>query len=468
MTSHKKDSHTLPNVGGKASLGPRHSLGFRVSHRVRSGIAIVLCALVAFTASFISAAAIETMGIINIVQIPKRPNEKQREPEDIYKGKALNILVLGQDTREGAGNEAIGGGAPDEAGNHQSDTAMVAQISADRTYINLVPIPRDSMVNAPACVTSKGDTIAARRYVMFNSIFALGYQEGGDIASAASCSLTAVNTLTGLDIQQFVVADFNGMKDMIDALGGVDICIPVNTQDDYTGLDLRKGLQHLDGTSATQYARMRHGTGTDGSDIMRTTRQQYLVKTLMNEAHSKEVYSNFGKLYQLAKTSLSALQLSEGLGNLGTLYGLADSLKNIDSTHIYSRTLPVDPDPNNPKARVVWAKGAQDVWETLKAEKPLTDDHMYKDNAADPSASATENAQTSEQDGTQAPSSTPAQPAPDPKTGLIEQNGQLIDPVTGGIVDPEDGSIRDANSGQYIGIADRYLSATVCAVPAQK
>ena len=55
-----------------------------------------------------------------------------------------------------------------------------------------------------------------------------------------------------------------------------------------------------------------------------------------------------------------------------------------------------------------------------------------------------------------------------PVTGLITQaDGTLIDPNTGGTVDPEDGSIHDALTGQYIGLADRYLNATVCAVPAK-
>ncbi|WP_236632639.1 LCP family protein [Bifidobacterium xylocopae] len=465
MTSHKENTHDLPNIKGRASSGPKHSLGFRVSHRVRRGIAMGLCAVVAFVGTFVAAAAAEILGSINVVPSIKaaKPGSGNPKPEDIYKGRTLNVLILGQDTRAGAGNAAIGGNDPDDAENHQSDTAMVAQIAADRSYINLVPIPRDSMVNAPACTTSNGGTIPARRHVMFNSIFATGYQQGGDVASAASCTLTAVNALTGLDIQQFVVADFNGMKDMIDALGGVDICIPNDTWDGYTGLRVKRGLQHLDGTQATQYARMRHGSGSDGSDIMRTTRQQYLVKSLMNEAHSKEVYSNFSKMFQLAKTSLSALQLSEGLGNLMTLYGLADSLKNIDASHIYSRTLPVTPDVNDSN-RVVWTSDATEVWETLKAEKPLTNEAMDKEDEST-TGPQTPQAQADQQ---AAPQSSPSQQAPDPRTGLISKDGQLIDPVTGGIVDPDDGSIRDAATGQYIGIADRYLSVTVCAVPAQK
>ena len=71
-------------------------------------------------------------------------------------------------------------------------------------------------------------------------------------------------------------------------------------------------------------------------------------------------------------------------------------------------------------------------------------------------------------DGTDNTGSQEAAQTPDPVTGLITQaDGTLIDPNTGGTVDPEDGSIHDALTGQYIGLADRYLNATVCAVPAK-
>lgn len=86
---------------------------------------------------------------------------------------------------------------------------------------------------------------------------------------------------------------------MINAVGGVDLCIPQDVDDPYTSLQLTKGLHHLDGHQATQYARTRHGLG-DGSDTSRTTRQQYLIKQLMNEALSKNLFTDTAQLYQLA------------------------------------------------------------------------------------------------------------------------------------------------------------------------
>ena len=159
--------------------------------------------------------------------------------------------------------------------------------------------------------------------------------------------------------------------------------------------------------------------------------------------------------------------MSSGLANLPTLAGLALSLKNLDTAHVYAQTIPVVPAPSDPAARVVWSTTADEVWTKLRKDKALTEH--------DQAAPTTQNDATTNDDqpspsDSESASATPTPTAtPDPKTGLItQQDGSLLDPNTGGIVDPQNGTIRDANTGQYIGIADRYLNATVCAVPAQK
>lgn len=482
LTTNNNQAH-MPNIKAGSGSKPRHSLGYRTSNRVRAVVCMVLAFIVCFLASTVAAFWIDLNGRITVVP-SVISDKKHKAPEDIYKGKTLNILVLGQDSRDGEGNSAIGGAGEDLEGNHQSDTALVMQISADRSYANVVSIPRDSIVDAPSCTTSKGTTIPARSKVMFNSIFAEGYSQGGDVESAANCTLTAVQSLTGLDIQQFVVADFNGFKSIIDTLGGVDVCIPVDTVDETTGLDLQRGLHHMDGTEATEYARMRHGTGSDGSDIMRTTRQQYLIKTLATEAHKVDIFSDLPKAYRLVTTSLSSLQISKGLGDFQTLLGLGDSLKDLKPSNIYARTLPVEPWSQDIN-RVVWTDEAKTVWKILREGRPLTTNADGQAGGQDQSAQTSDPATSQDaqsQDQTSDPAtsqdaqsqdqtSVPSQslPAPDPHTGLITMPDKtLIDPDTGGIVDPDDGTIKDRVTGQYIGMADRYLFATVCAVPAQK
>ncbi|MDY3126265.1 LCP family protein [Bifidobacterium mongoliense] len=469
MTSHRNDGK-LPNIGGWRTPRPLHSAGYRVLHRLRSVTAASIIAALTFAGTAVGATLLEFNSIVKeqgIAVLTQNGSKAEADPVDPNAGKPISFLLLGQDTRDGAGNAALSGSHDGEdAGTHQSDTTMVVQISADRSYVNIVSIPRDSLVNVPSCETPKG-TIPAQYDVMFNSIFNTAWDQGGGLEAAASCTMHAVNALTGLDLQQFIVVDFAGLRDMIDAIGGVTICVPEDTKDTYTDLDLKRGLRHLDGTHATMYARMRHGTGTDGSDIMRTTRQQYLIKQLVNEARSKSLFTNTSQIYQLGKAALKSLNMSSGLANLPTLAGLALSLKNLDTAHVYAQTIPVVPAPSDPAARVVWSTTADEVWTKLRKDKALTEH--------DQAAPTTQNDATTNDDqpspsDSESASATPTPTAtPDPKTGLItQQDGSLLDPNTGGIVDPQNGTIRDANTGQYIGIADRYLNATVCAVPAQK
>lgn len=446
---------------------PHHSLGYKVVNHARTILCMIIVFILTFFSTILAATWLDFSStvsnrVINIIS----EDSQAHQVIDANAGKPVTFLVLGQDSRDGNNQSFTHDG---ETGDHQSDTTMVVQISADRSYMNIVSIPRDSMVNAPACDTTNGK-IPARKHVMFNSIFAIGYAQGGDLASAASCSLKAVNSLTGLNIHHFIVADFSGLSNMIDAIGGVSLCIPSDTRDAYTGVNFKQGMQHLNGRLATQYARMRHDTASDGSDIMRTTRQQYLIKQLMHQALSKNLLTQSGELYQLAKSALGALNISEGLANPSTLVGLALSMRKLDTSHIYARTTPVVPDPYDPN-RVVWSDKADDIWEKMRENKPLTLKQQYakndKKHTKNSSKDSNSNEDISENDKL---NNSPEHKKPygkiNPKTGLVKNaQGQLIDPNTGGIVNPENGTIHDAQTGQYVGIADKYVNNVLCAVP---
>ncbi|MDF7663984.1 LCP family protein [Bifidobacterium sp. ESL0763] len=469
MASHRLDEKSVPNINGWRQIKPRHGTIYVVRHRLRRAIAMVVVAALGFVGSAAGAGVISLMLAPKNVHVIAQKGVVKEDPVDPNAGKPIEFLLLGQDTRDGGDNSALGGSNPayeDDSDEHNADTAMVVQISADRSYINIVSIPRDSMVDVPSCNTSRG-TMPARYNVMFNSVFASAWQTGGDLASAASCTVNAVNSLTGLNLQHFIVVDFQGLKSMIDAIGGVDMCIPTDMRDEYTDLDVKRGLQHLDGNQATQYARMRHGTGTDGSDIMRTTRQQYLIKELMNQALSKNIMTHSGQLYRLANSALGSLSISSGLAHPGTLVGLAVSLKHFKVDHLYTQTISVVPAPSDPN-RVVWSDSADATWQKLRDNQPLTE---AADAGASSSQSGSAQGGTAQQGGgqdAQGQQDSGNGGTLDAKTGLIDMpDGTLVDPVTGGTVDPDDGSIRDPQTGQYIGIAYQYLNVTVCAVPAQ-
>ena len=451
----------VPNVGGWRDRAPHHSMAFRMHHRVRNTVIYVLVATLVFVGTAAAATFLDINSTIENGEVRIIPQKGQKEAElvDPNAGKSIELLVLGQDTRDGADNAAIGGGDTSE-GSHHADTTMVVQISADRSYIKLVSIPRDSLVDAPSCETSKG-TMSAQYNVMFNSIFASGYATGDDLASAASCTVNAVNSLTGLNIQNFIVVDFNGLKDMINAIGGVKICIPSDVKDPYTGLDLTKGMHQLDGLSATQYARTRYSMG-DGSDVQRTTRQQYLIKQLLQQALDKNIFTHTSELYQLAKSALKSLNISHGLADTATLAGLAMSLKNLNVSHVYTRTLPVVTAPNDPN-RVVWDSTADQLWAKMREGKPFIEETQQNTNDTDSQDSSNGNA--NQQDSSDQ-SNAQATPQNTKVADGVEKtpDGKYIDTATGGVIDTETGAVQDANTGQVIGISEAYLNNVVCPV----
>lgn len=475
----------IPNLAHTPSNQPLHATAFTNRRLVLRAALCLLIALFAFAGTAGAAVYSEINSTItshSVVITSQKTKKAETEILDPNSGKPINLLVMGQDSRDGAENSALGNGAA--GGEHNADTTMIAQISADRSYVNLVSIPRDTLVDVPACTTSKG-TIPARYNVMFNSIFAYGYNRDG-LSGAATCSIAAIESLTGIHLDQFIIVDFAGMKKMIDAIGGVDVCIAENVNDEYTGLRLNKGLDHLDGTSGTMFARIRHGIG-DGSDIGRTARQQYLIKQLLRQIKQKNILLNVNELYGFAKSALESLTMSSGLGQLGTLTGLAYSMRHFSVSNLYSRTAPIMTAPGDPN-RVVFSDVAKTLWELMRAGKPINvdlsadaqtqADQLAQESAqskseADKSPSSDDSSDTSSNSSQSTDSSDQSSEQnaakPDPITGLISQSdGSLVDPRTGGVVDPETGVIRDAQTGSFMGIADRYLNHTICGIPADK
>lgn len=485
--SSKRSAPGVPNINSWNGA-PRHSgTAFRVQHRLRNTLVCVVVALLVFVSTAAAATYVNIDGIIHgqkVDLIGQNGEAVATSIVDPNAGQPLDILILGQDTRSGEENLAIGGSDTTLESNHNSDTAMVMHVSADRRFIELVSIPRDSIVDVPSCTTTKGE-IKAQRNVMFNTIFANAYETGGDLASAASCTVNAVNSLTGLDIQNFVVVDFAGLTSMIDAIGGVDVCLPTHVYDGYTGINIDAGWRHLDGLTATQYARRRHGADTDGTDMERTARQQYLVKQLLAQALSKNLFTQSGDLYQLAKAALKSLNISTGLANTTTLAGLAMSMKDFKTSNLYTRTVPVT-DWVRDANRVVWTSEADTLWAKMRNDKPFVDslDSASKGDSAQTDQSSGDQQSTDQQnaDSTQTDQSgqsgqsgadqsqstqtqTPT-PANTKVADGVEKNaqGQLIDTATGGIIDAKTGIIHNATTNVVMGISDSYLNNVVCKV----
>ncbi len=348
---------------------PRHARGLK-SHGALRGVALGAVALVVFGASTAAAVAQRLQNNITTVDVSgltgPRPTAGVAavKPGDPNAGQPVNILVLGSDTRSGV-NAAIGG---TDSG-QRSDTAIVVHISADRSRVELVSIPRDSLVKIPACQATNGKTSKPMSSAMFNSAFATGADLGGDTASAAACTIKTVQLDTGVPIDHFAVVDFAGFQSMVNAIGGVSICIPHALHDTYSGLNLAAGNQVLDGQQALALARARHGNIGDGGDLDRIGNQQRLIQAMVNQVLSKNTLTNVPNLVAFLSAATKSLTTDSGL-QLQNLTGLAYNMRNIHRSNIVFMTIPVGPAPSDPN-RLVWTSAAAPIWANMAADKPI-------------------------------------------------------------------------------------------------
>ncbi|HZK05354.1 MAG TPA: LCP family protein [Actinomycetaceae bacterium] len=296
-----------------------------------------------------------------------RPTMPTPEPTEAYgdpaAGRALNVLVLGSDSR-GGDNAALDGSG--DTGGMRADTTMLAHISADRSHVDIVSIPRDTLVDIPACRLPDGTMSRPQTNAMFNSAFAIG-GASGDVGAAAACAILTVEELTGIYIDDFVVVDFTGFINVVDALGGIAMYIPEDIVDPRADLELEAGCRLLDGHDALGLARARKSLG-DGSDISRIGRQQDIVMKIIEEALSSRLLTDPIRLYRVLDVSTQTLTTSEGFGDIPQLIGLANALSGINSESITLVTMPFDWAGN----RVAVSRSyVPYVWESLLADEPL-------------------------------------------------------------------------------------------------
>ncbi|MFD9823214.1 LCP family protein [Streptomyces violascens] len=277
-----------------------------------------------------------------------------------------NVLVIGTDARTG-GNNAFAGGNKNDIG--RSDTVFLLHVYADQKHAAAVSIPRDTLVDIPACKLPDGSWTSPQSNTVFNAAYSVGQSAKGNPA----CTQNTVEKLTGLRVDHTVVVDFKGFAKMTEAVGGVQVCLP---QDIYQK-DLNpnrptrgdqifaKGPQSVSGQKALDYVRIRHGIG-DGSDIGRIKRQQAFVASLLKKVKSDGMSPT--SLLPLANAATESLTVDPGLGSAQKLISFAMSLRDIDLHNTKFVTLPW----RYQGARVaIVHPDAEALWSALKADRTL-------------------------------------------------------------------------------------------------
>ncbi|MFD5593636.1 LCP family protein [Streptomyces griseorubiginosus] len=303
------------------------------------------------------------------------------EKADAFGRTPINILVMGSDGRTSKADCKLGGGCSRtgvQTGNGNADVQMVVHISADRSNATVMSIPRDTMVNVPACKDSESGESTPGYYGQINSALQYG----------PACQVATIHQLTGIPIDHFVKLDFSGVVKMSDAVGGVSVCVSDNVYDTYSHLKLSKGTHTLKGQAALEFVRSRHGFG-DGSDLGRTVSQHIFLSAMIRKFKSAGTLTDPTAVYDLADAATKALTVDDGLGSVKKLISLADDVNKVPTKRMTFTTMQTAPDPTNSN-RVVVGSGAKDLFSSIVDDQSLTTGSGKKSAAADakPSASA--------------------------------------------------------------------------------
>lgn len=276
-------------------------------------------------------------------------------PSDAHNG-AMNILLLGSDSRAGTHGQYGKG-----ISGARSDTTMVLHIDKSHRKASVVSIPRDTMVERPACPKPNGGTAPGAHQAMFNE----SYEVGGP-----GCTVKTVEKMSGVRMDHYLEVDFDGFKKIIDELGGVDITTHQAIDDSNSGLDLSPGKHTLKGEQALSLVRTRHGVG-DGSDLGRIQLQQAFIKALTHRVDHIGLSGNPAKLYDLADTATRSVSADSGLASANKLLDLAKELKGIDSKNMNMVTMPVTYDRQDPDRVLPLTTASQQVWKALRGDRPI-------------------------------------------------------------------------------------------------
>ncbi|MDT0487699.1 LCP family protein [Streptomyces doebereineriae] len=298
--------------------------------------------------------------------------------------KAINILLIGTDKRTGAGNGSYG----DKDSVGHADTTILLHVSKDRTNATALSIPRDLIVDVPDCETTQSDgttkVIPGTDDVRFNT--SLGQDE-----RTASCTVRTVTELTGIQADNFMVADFNAVKTLTTAVGGVEVCLAKDIDDEDSKLKLSKGTHTISGEQALAFVRTRHSVGF-GGDLSRIGLQQQFLSALMRKLKSNDTLTNPTKMIKLAEAGTKALTVDSNLDSIGKLKDLGLELGKLNVKNLTFTTVPVVDNPTEKvKATVVLNDAtAPTVFDMIKNDVSFTE--VKKKASASKSAEAAKEA----------------------------------------------------------------------------
>ncbi|MFE0457080.1 LCP family protein [Streptomyces sp. NPDC058914] len=250
--------------------------------------------------------------------------------------KPLNILLIGSDARNTAENQKLGGARDTFNGVPLADVQMLLHVSADRSNMSVVSMPRDTLLDIPKCTDpDTGKVYPALTREITNSSLGRG---------GPGCTVATWEKLTDIHIDHFMMIDFAGVVSMADAIGGVPVCVDANVHSHTSdgkgsGLKLEKGTHEIKGKQALQWLRTRYGF-EDDTDLARAKAQHMYMNSMVRQLRSEAKLSNPNSLRRLAEAATKAITVDDGLDSIKKMYDLATELQKVPTERITMTTMP--------------------------------------------------------------------------------------------------------------------------------
>lgn len=294
----------------------------------------------------------------NIIALDTSDLNEQDRPETVVQTdtSATNILIMGSDSRAGSG------GSYGNVDGARSDTTLLVHIYEGREAATVVSIPRDSFVEIAGCKMLDGGNSDPYK-TKFNAAFAIG----GPI-----CTVKTVEKLTNVRINNFMVVDFEAFKKVVDAIGGVEVCLtspaydPIISGQGGSGLDLPAGYSTISGEQALAFVRARESLG-DGSDLSRIERQQEFIASMIRGMTNKGLLTNPGMIYQVLNAVTSSITTNAEFASITALQDFALSLGSLKPSKINFVTTPYE---LVGAGNVGWTAEADDLWTAIRMDQP--------------------------------------------------------------------------------------------------
>ena len=360
-----------PRLDPRAGRPPRHSRSAapqpgRSGHGRLAGVARVVAGLLSVVLLGTSGwgwylGRVADASVNRTDAIPTSGNE-----ETVDTGEAMNLLLVGNDSRAGATEEELGQLNTEANAGTNTDTMILVHVPANGSAASFVSFPRDSYVDIPGHGMDK-----------LNAAYAYGSQEAPDGASDAAVQaagaqllIQTISSLTGLRIDHYAEVDLLGFFKLSEVVGGVEVnlCYPV--QDDFSGVDLPAGVQTISGEQALAFVRQRHGLRPDGThslprgDFDRIIRQQTFIAGMIRKMLSENVLLDLGKQRNLVQAAADALTVDQSLD----LFGLASQMQSVTPGSIEFQTVPYIGDDRDDAGRSIIQLQDEDTLHAFFAE----------------------------------------------------------------------------------------------------